>query len=120
MRFIAVLRSSQSLGFPPPALLEGLAKLGAEAAAAGVLIDTAGLLPTDTATRVGVAGGDLTVDHGPFEEDAPLCAYSIYEAATREDVLGWTRRLLELHRRTWPGWEGQVEIRQAFGRQGPP
>jgi len=24
-------------------------------------------------------------------------------------------RFLDLHRRTWPGWEGESEIRQVFG-----
>jgi hypothetical protein len=53
MRFIAVLRTAEAHGFPPPELAEGIAALGAEAARSGVLVDTAGLLPVATATRVG-------------------------------------------------------------------
>jgi hypothetical protein len=118
MRFISVLRTAESHGFPPPALHEGMAALGAEATRAGVLLDTAGLLPVATATRVGVAGGELTVTDGPSDEPKPLGAYAVYEVASRAEVVEWTRRFMDLHRRTWPGWEGESEIRQVFGPEG--
>lgn len=121
MRFIAVLRSSEATGFPPPMLAEGIARLGAEAREAGVLVDAAGLLPTATATRVGVAEGRLTVADGPCDESAPpVGSYAIYDVASREEVVEWTVRFMDLHRQTWPGWEGESEIRQVFGPQGPP
>jgi hypothetical protein len=112
MRFIAVLRTSEAHGFPPPELHEGMAALGAEAARTGVLLDTAGLLPLATATRVGVAAGRLTVTDGPFEDPTPLGAYALYDVPTRADAIRWTERFMDLHRHTWPGWEGESEIRQ--------
>ncbi|HLT60156.1 MAG TPA: hypothetical protein VK020_03140 [Microlunatus sp.] len=115
MRFIAIMRSSESHGFPPPALHQGMAELGAEAAAAGVLVDTAGLLPTATATRVTVRDDRLTVTDGPFDEPAPVAAYAVYDVADRAEVVEWTRRFMDLHRRAWPGWDGESEIRQIFG-----
>jgi len=115
MRFIAVLRTSEAHGFPPPALHEGMAALRAEARKSGVLVDTAGLLPIATATRVGVLDGELTVTDGPFDDPAPLGAYAVYDVATRDEVIHWTKRFMDLHRRTWPGWEGESEIRQIFG-----
>ena len=115
MRFIAVLRTAEAHGFPPPELAEGIAALGAEAARRGVLIDTAGLLPVATAVRVGVSAGELTVTDGPFDDPAPLGAYAVYDVATRDEVVDWTKRFMDLHRRTWPGWEGESEIRQVFG-----
>jgi hypothetical protein len=115
MRFIAVLRTAEAHGFPPPELAEGIAALGAEAARRGVLVDTAGLLPLATAIRVGVNAGELTVTDGPFEDPAPLGAYAVYDVATRDEVIDWTKRFMDLHRRTWPGWEGESEIRQVFG-----
>jgi hypothetical protein len=121
MRFIAILRSAEGAGFPPPPLLEGIAKLGAEATKAGVLVDTAGLLPAATATRVCVADGELTVTQGVFHEPSPpLAAYTIYDVATRDEVVEWTTRFMELHRQTWPGWEGESEIRQLVGPQASP
>lgn len=118
MRFISILRTSEALGFPPPALHEGMAALGAEATAAGVLVDTAGLLPVTTATRITVADGELVICDGPFDEPAPIGAYAVYDVADRAEVVEWTRRFMELHRVTWPGWSGESEIRQVFGREG--
>jgi hypothetical protein len=118
MRFITILRTSEAHGFPPPQLHAGIAALGAEAVTAGVLVDTGGLLPIATATRVTVADSDLTVSHGPFDDPAPLGAYAIYDVATRDEVVEWTRRFMDLHRRAWPGWAGESEIRQVFGPQG--
>ena len=118
MRFITILRTSESHGFPPPELHAGMAALGAEAGQAGVLVDTGGLMPIATATRVAVAGGELTVTDGPFEDATPLGAYAIYEVANRAEVVEWTERFMDLHRRTWPGWEGESEIRQVFGPEG--
>lgn len=118
MRFVSVLRTAESHGFPPPALHEGMAALGAEARQAGVLVDTAGLLPAATATRVGLVDGELTVTDGPSGEATPLGAYAVYEVASRAEVVEWTRRFMDLHRRTWPGWEGESEIRQVFGPEG--
>jgi len=115
MRFIAVLRAAEDLGFPPPELAEGIAELGAEALRSGVLVDTAGLLPSATATRVAVAAGDLTVSEGPGNDPTPLGAYAVYDVASRAEVVHWTKRFMDLHRRTWPGWEGESEIRQVFG-----
>lgn len=118
MRFISILRTSEAHGFPPPALHEGMAALGAEAAAAGVLVDTAGLMPIATATKVTVRDGVVAVADGPFEDPAPVGSYAVYDVADRAEVVEWTRRFMDLHRQTWPGWAGESEIRQVFGREG--
>lgn len=123
MRFICVLRTPEDLGFPPPELHEGMGKLAAEADNAGVLVDSAGLLPSDSASVVSVADGELTITHGTTGVDnssreAPLGAYAIYEVVDRDEVTYWVKRFMDLHRQTWPGWHGDVEIRQVFGPEG--
>jgi hypothetical protein len=118
MRFISILRTSEAHGFPPPALHEGMAALGAEAGAAGVLVDTAGLMPIASSTRVSVADGELSVSEGPFDDPNPIGAYAVYDVADRAEVVEWTRRFMDLHRQTWPGWTGESEIRQVFGPEG--
>jgi hypothetical protein len=100
MRFIAILRTSEAHGFPPAPLHEGMAALGEEARQAGVLADTAGLLPIATATRVAVANGELTDTAGPFDHPRPLAAYAIYDVPSRDEVIGWTKRFMDLHRKT--------------------
>jgi hypothetical protein len=118
MRFIAMMRTAESHGFPPPELHHGMAVLGAEARAAGVLLDTAGLLPAATATRVCVAGGELTLSDGPSDEPLPLGAYAVYDVTDGAEAVQWTRRFMDLHRRTWPGWAGESEIRRVVGPNG--
>lgn len=118
MRFISILRTSEAHGFPPPALHEGMAALGAEAGAAGVLLDTGGLMPVASATRIAVADDELTVTEGRSDDPTPIGAYAIYDVADRAEVVEWTRRFMDLHRRTWPGWSGESEIRQVFGPEG--
>ena len=115
MRFIAVLRSSESHGFPPPTLHERIAALGAEATRCGALVDTAGLLPSATAIRVAVTDGRLTITERSTPEVNPLAAYALYDVASRDEVVEWTKRFMDLHRRTWPTWDGESEIRQIFG-----
>ncbi|TDO66438.1 hypothetical protein EV651_1043 [Kribbella sp. VKM Ac-2571] len=115
MRFIAVLRSAEDYGFPPPVLAERLAGLHQEAARYGILLDTAALLPSTTATRVVVDGSEMAIREGPSGQIAPVGAYAVYDVAMREEVVHWTRRAMDLHRRSWPGWRGEAEIRQIVG-----
>jgi hypothetical protein len=62
-----------------------IAKLGAEASQARVLVETGGLLPSAAGARIRLSGGRLTVTDGPFTEAK------------------------EVH---WPRWEGEIEIRE--------
>lgn len=117
MRFIAVMRSAESAGFPPPQLMAAIGDLGSEARKAGVLVDTGGLLPVATATRVTVTDGRIAVADGS-SDDKPMGAYAIYDVAGREEALDWVTQFMDLHRKHWPGWEGESELRQLFGPEG--
>ncbi|MGH8894534.1 MAG: hypothetical protein ACRDWY_14710 [Actinomycetes bacterium] len=52
MRYIVLLKGTQPAGPPPGALMDGIMKLGAEATAAGALLDNAGLAPSAAGARV--------------------------------------------------------------------
>jgi hypothetical protein len=108
MRFISILRAPERLGFPPPALAEQLAAFGREAA----VVHAGTLLPAVTATWVAVRGGELAVTEGPGGTADPVAAYAVYDVATRQEVVEWSNRLMQLYRTSWPGWSGEVEIRQ--------
>ena len=56
MRYLMLLSGTNPATPPPPALFEAIIKLGGEATAAGVLLDTAGLLPSQAGARVTLAG----------------------------------------------------------------
>lgn len=115
MRFITMVKSAETAGPPPQALMDAIGELGAEAAGKGVMVDMVGLLPTVAGTRVRLAGGKLAVTDGPFSEAKEVIGgYAVYSVRSRNEAVDWTRRFLELHARHWPGWEGEVEIRQVY------
>ena len=62
MRFMTLIKSAENtnLAPPPPMLFQAIARLGDEAKQAGVLVDTAGLVPTAAGALVRLnAGRDL-------------------------------------------------------------
>jgi hypothetical protein len=120
MRFMVMIKSTESSGPPPRALLEAIAQLGAEGAKAGVLVETAGLLPTAMGARVRLSKGKVTVTDGPFAEAKEVIGgYAVYEVASKQEAVEWTSRFIDLHREHWPGWEGEAEVRQVFGTSAP-
>ena len=115
MRYLMLLSGTNPATPPPPALYEAIMKLGGEATEAGVLLDTAGLLPSATGTRVSLTAGKLTVTDGPFTESKELISYALYDVRSREEGIEWASRFVKLHRDLWPGWEGQTDILQVMG-----
>jgi hypothetical protein len=113
MKFMTFVKSTERSGPPPKALMDAIMELGGEAAQAGVLVTTGGLLPTSAGARVRLTGGSIAVTDGPFAEAKEVVGgYAVYEVASRDEAVAWTRRFMDLHRRHWPGWEGETEIRQ--------
>ena len=115
MRFMTMVKSSETSGPPPKALMDAIARLGEEGAKAGVMVEVGGLLPSVKGALVRVSGGKLTVTDGPFAEAKEVVGgYAVYEVRSRDEAVEWTRRFMELHREHWKGWEGETEIRQIF------
>ena len=116
MRYMMLL-SGTSPSTPPPAeLFEAIMKLGGEATEAGVLLDTAGLLPSGSGARVALTGGKVTVTDGPFTESKELISYALYEVRSKEEAIEWASRFMKLHRDLWAGWDGQTDILQVMGQ----
>jgi hypothetical protein len=115
MRFMMLLSGTSPAAPPPPALFEAIMKLGGEATDAGVLLDTAGLLPSESGARVTLAGGKVTVTDGPFTESKELISYALYDVRSKDEAIEWASRFVKLHRDMWPGWEGQTDILQVMG-----
>jgi hypothetical protein len=108
------------LGPPPQALMEAIAKLGEEAAKAGVFVEMGGLLPTAMGARLRLSGGKLTVTDGPFSEAKEVIGgYAVYSVKTKQEAIEWATRFMNLHKQHWPGWEGETELRQLM-EFGPP
>jgi hypothetical protein len=102
---------------PPKAFLEAMGALTQEATEAGcVMIAGEGLLPTAAGTRVRLDGGTMTVMDGPFTEAKEVIGgFAIFEASSKDEVVKYARRMMELHKAHIPGWQGEAEIRQIAG-----
>jgi hypothetical protein len=122
MRYLMILKADQPATEPPAALMDAILKLGADATAAGALLDTAGLAPSVAGARVSLAGGQLSVTDGPFAEAKETISYALYEVRSKQEAVEWASRFIVLHRDMWPGWEGDAELLKVFGPEdfGPP
>ena len=115
MRYLILLRGTQPATPPPPELMEAIMQLGAEASAAGALLDTAGLAPSAAGARVGLSGGRLTVTDGPFTEAKETISYALYQVRSKDEAVEWATRFMKLHRDLWEGWEGEADVLEVFG-----
>jgi hypothetical protein len=116
MRFLMMVKSAENAGAPPKELMEAIAKMSAAETESGKMVMTGGLAPTVASTRVRVAKGTLDVIDGPFTETKEVVGgYAIMEFASKAEAIENTRRFMELHRKFWPAWEGETEVRQIFG-----
>jgi len=118
MRFMTLLKAGDNskAGPPPAELFMAIGTLGEEAMKAGVLVDTAGLAPSAmSGTRISLSNGNLDVSDGPFNNGTELGSYALYEVNSKEEVIDWATRFMNLHKEHWAGWEGETEILQVFG-----
>jgi hypothetical protein len=118
MRFMMLVKSKENSGPPPKELMDAMAKLAEEATKDGSMIESGGLAPSAMSTRVRLAQGKITAIDGPFAETKELVGgYAVLEFKSKQEALESTLHFMELHRKYWPGWEGETEIRQIFTQQ---
>ena len=116
MRFMMLVKSAENCGPPPKALMEEIGKLAQEAVKSGTMVESGGLSPTAMSTRVRVSNGKVTTTDGPFTESKEVVGgYAVFELKSKQEAIEGAMRFMELHKKHWPGWEGETEIRQAFG-----
>jgi hypothetical protein len=96
----------------PPEFGQLMNQFVAAGFSSGKLKSTGGLLNTADAARLKLHGGKLTVKDGPFTETKELIGgYAIVEVKDREEAMDLATQFMELHRKHWPGFEGESEIR---------
>jgi hypothetical protein len=115
MRYLTLLKANQPATPPPPELMEAIMNLGAEASAAGALLDTAGLVPSAAGARVRLSGGRLSVTDGPFAEAKETISYALYEVRSKDEAVEWASRFLTLHRDLGEGGVGDAEVLKVMG-----
>ena len=112
MRFMMIVKHSEKQGPPPQALMDAIGQLIQQEAQAGTMVGNGGLGPTALGARVRLAGGEVTVIDGPFTEAKEVIGgYAQFELKSKEEAIASTVRFMELHKKHWPGWEGETEIR---------
>ena len=117
MRFMTLIKAAEKskMGPPPLALLQAITALGDQAKQTGVLIDTAGLLPTAAGARIRLDGGTISTSEGPFGSGHEIVGgYAIFEVPSKQEAIVWAKRFMALHKEHWSGWEGETEVRQLF------
>jgi hypothetical protein len=115
MRFMNLVKCPENLGPPPESFMQAMEKAGEQAMREGKLLDTGGLAPMAMSSRVQLSGGDVTVMDGPFAEGKEVVGgYGVVEAASMEEAVEQAVWLMNFHKEHWPGWEGEVEVRQIF------
>jgi hypothetical protein len=120
MRFMTLIKSNENskVGPPPPELFHAIARLGAQAAQAGVLVDTAGLLPTGVGARIRLDRGQISTSDGPFGAGQEVVGgYAIFDVPSKKEATEWAARFMQIHREHWKGWEGETEVRQMIQPQ---
>ena len=116
MKFMMLVKHAENQGQPPKELMDAIAKLAEEAVKDGTMLGNGGLAPTAQSTHVRVSKGQLTVTDGPFTEAKEVIGgYAQFELKSKEEAIKGATRFMDLHRKHWPGWEGETEIRQIFG-----
>lgn len=112
MRYMMIVKHAENQGPPPKELMDAIAKLVAESAQSGTMLGTGGLGPTALGARVRLSGGQLDVIDGPFTEAKEVIGgYAQFELKSKEEAIEGASRFMELHKKHWPGWEGETEIR---------
>jgi hypothetical protein len=103
-------------GTPPKELMDAIGKAAEEAVKAGAMIQSGGLAPMAMSTRVRLSRGQVTATDGPFAESKEVVGgYAVFEFKSKEEAVKSAVEFMELHRKYWPGWEGETEVRQIFG-----
>lgn len=117
MKYLMFIRHSESYreSPPPPAMMEAMGKFVEKSFKDGILVDTGGLLPSKEGVRLRLGNGKITVTDGPFTESKEVIGgWAIVNAASKEEAIRLATEFMELHRKHWPGFEGESEVRPMF------
>jgi hypothetical protein len=117
MRFMMIVKHAENQGPPPKALIDAITK-ASDAVKNGAMLGNGGLGPTAQGARVRLSGGRVTVIDGPFTEAKEVVGgYAQFELKSKQEAVESAVEFMELHKKYWPGWEGETEVRQMLDPQ---
>jgi hypothetical protein len=112
VKFMTIVKTRETNVQPSPELIDRINQLAEDAAKHGAFGGMGGLGPTALGARARLANGKITVTDGPFTEAKEIIGgYAIFNVASKQEALEWTRRFLEAHIGLWHQ-ELEVEVRQ--------
>jgi hypothetical protein len=116
MKYLSFIRHSEKYREtpPPPALMKAMGEFIARGRTEGTLVDTGGLLPSKDGFRIRLSSDTFTVTDGPFSESKEIIGGWAILQGTREQVQRAATEFMELHRKHWPGFECECEVRPMF------
>jgi hypothetical protein len=116
MRFMMMVRAAEPSGPPPQALMDAMSVHMCEAVTKGTMVMAGGLAPMAQSHRVRLSSGKVSVLDGPFAETKEVVGgFAIMDFKSVEEALQAAQDFLALHKKHWPEWEGESEVRQLFG-----
>jgi hypothetical protein len=120
MRFLAMIKADKDFeaGLPPdPRLMEAIGRHTGEMMQAGVVVSTAGLLPSAYGAKVRARSGKVSVTDGPFTEVKELIGgFAIIEAGSKAEAIARATEFMQLHVDVLgPAYEGECEVREIAG-----
>ena len=117
MKYLTFIRHAESYreAGPPRALLDAMRTFVQKSLQDGSLVDTGGLLPSKDGFRIRLAKGAISMTDGPFIETKEVIGgWAILHADSKAEALRIAHEFMELHRKHWPGFEGEAEVRPMF------
>lgn len=117
MKYLTFIRHAESYreAGPPRALMEAMGQYVQKALQDGSVVDTGGLLPSKDGFRIRLAKGVISMTDGPFIETKEVIGgWAILETDSKSDAVRIAQEFMELHRKHWPQFEGEAEVRPMF------
>ena len=114
MKYLSFVRSSEKFrnAAPPAALMQAMGELMEKFGKSGALVDTGGLAPSRDGFRMRLQNGSLTTIDGPFTETKEVIGgWAVLQADSKAEILRLTTEFMDLHRKHWPEFEGECEVR---------
>jgi hypothetical protein len=117
MKYLTFIRHPESHRETPPpaALMEAMGTFVQKSLKDGTLVDTGGLLPSKDGVRIRLSKGKITVTDGPFSESKEVIGgWAVLQTNSKAEAVRIATEFMELHRKHWPGFEGESELRPIF------
>ena len=121
MRYMSMVKMAEDIGPAPQELFEAMGRDMAAAFADGSVLDAGGLCGMKEAVEITLRDGTVTTVDGPYTEAKEVAGgYAIIDVRSHDEAVEAARRVIELHKQHWPGWEGSVELRRISDPEMPP